>query len=74
VLPCIHRVFSNLKTRPRETHHGVDLPHLQTYLDEYTFRFNRRRLPMAAFQTLLDLGAQRGLTPYTQLYCSERRG
>jgi len=25
----------------------------QVYLDEFVFRFNRRRTPMAAFQTLL---------------------
>ncbi|MGQ0665656.1 MAG: IS1595-like element ISAbc1 family transposase, partial [Nitrospiraceae bacterium] len=33
-----------------------------------TFRFNRRRTPMAAFQTLLGLGSQRPSTTYNQLY------
>lgn len=42
--------------------------HLQAYLDEFTFRFNRRRTPMAAFQTLLGLGAQQAPTTYDQLY------
>jgi transposase-like protein len=74
VLPRIHRAFSNLKTWLRGTHHGVDPPYLQAYLDEYTFRFNRRRTPMAAFQTLLGLGTQRGPTTYKQLYRSERNG
>jgi hypothetical protein len=41
--------------------------HLQVYVDEFTFRFNRRRTPRAAFQTLLGLGAQRGPTTYRQL-------
>jgi hypothetical protein len=29
---------------------------LQVYLDEFIFRHNRRRQPMAPFQTLLGLG------------------
>ena len=38
--------------------------HLPVYLDEFTFRFNRRRTPMAAFQTLLGLQAQQPPTTY----------
>src|SRR5207247_7676171 len=53
ILPRIHRVFGNLKTWLRGTHHGVGHAHLQAYLDEFAFRFKRRRTPMAAFQTLL---------------------
>src|SRR2546427_235101 len=68
VLPRVHRVFGNLKTSLRGTHHGVGHQHLQAYLDEFTFRFNRRRTPMAAFQTLLGLGAQQAPTTYDQLY------
>lgn len=52
-LPHIHRVFSNLKAWLIGTHHGVSPKHLQAYLNEFTFRFNRRRIPMAAFQTAL---------------------
>ena len=36
----------------------VSAEHLQVYLDEFTFRFNRRRTPMAGVQTLLGLGGQ----------------
>ena len=61
-LPRVHRVFGNLQTWLRGTHHGVGGKHLQVYLDEFTFRLNRRRMPQAAFQTLLGLGAQRGPT------------
>ena len=32
--------------------------HLQVYLDEFIFRYNRRRTPIAAFQTLLGLSSQ----------------
>src|SRR6266705_5785241 len=55
LLPRGHRVFGNLKAWLVGTHHGVAGAHLQVYLDEFTFRFNRRRTPMAAFQTLLGL-------------------
>jgi transposase-like protein len=74
ILPRVHRVFGNLKTWLRGTHHGVGHHHLQAYLDEFTFRFNRRRTPMAAFQTLLGLGSQRPPTTYNQLYGVESTG
>jgi len=49
----------------------VSAKHLQSYLDEFTFRFNRRHSPMAAFQTLLGLGGQQGATTYKQLCAVE---
>ena len=71
ILPRVHRVFGNLQTWLRGTHHGVSAKHLQSYLDEFTFRFNRRHSPMAAFQTLLGLGGQQGATTYKQLCAVE---
>lgn len=72
LLPHIHRVLGNLKTWLGGTHHGVGHDHLQGYLDEFAFRFNRRRTPMAAFQTLLGLAAGvHGPTSYDMLYRSE---
>lgn len=64
----IHRVFSNLKTWLLGTHHGVSKQHLQAYLNEYTFRFNRRGTPMAAFQTVLGLVKERFGPTYRGLY------
>jgi len=64
----IHRVFSNLKTWLLGTHHGVSPQHLQAYLNEFVFRFNRRRTPMAAFQTVLGLISQRYGPTYEELY------
>ncbi len=64
----IHRVFSNLKTWLIGTHHGVSKQHLQAYLNEYIFRFNRRGVPMAAFQTVLGLSGQRLGPTYKGLY------
>lgn len=49
------------------THRGVSDDHLQVYLDEYAFRHNRRSTPMAAFQTLLGLGALHNPTTYQQI-------
>ncbi|WP_028278375.1 IS1595 family transposase [Arthrobacter sp. H5] len=58
VLPRAHRAISNFKSWLRGTHRGVSAEHLQVYLDEFIFRYNRRRTPMAAFQTLLGLSSQ----------------
>jgi hypothetical protein len=42
-LPAIHLVFSLAKRWLLGTHHGAVRPkHLQRYLDEFVFRFNRR--------------------------------
>ena len=42
--PLVHRIASLLKRWLMGTHHGrVEKTHLKYYLDEYTFRFNRRR-------------------------------
>ena len=42
-LPAIHLVFGLAKRWLLGTHHGaVSAKHLQAYLDEYVFRFNRR--------------------------------
>jgi hypothetical protein len=40
---------------------------LQVYVDEFTFRFHRRRTQMAAFQTLLDLQSQQPPTTYRSI-------
>jgi transposase-like protein len=74
LFPRIHRVFSNLKTWLAGTHHGVGRAHLPQYLDEFVFRFNRRRTPMAAFQSLLGLTGLHAPTTYHQLYAGEPTG
>ena len=67
LLPRAHRASSNLKTWLQGTHRGVSPRHLQVYVDEFVFRHNRRRNPMAAFQTLLGLGAIHGPTTYAEI-------
>jgi transposase-like protein len=66
-LPRAHRAVSNLKAWMLGTHRGVSKQHLAVYLDEYVFRHNRRRTPMAAFQTLLGLGALHEPQTYEQI-------
>lgn len=66
-LPRAHRAISNLKAWMLGTHRGVSREHLHVYLDEYVFRHNRRRTPMAAFQTLLGLGALHEPMTYDQI-------
>jgi len=51
VLPLADRAIGNLQQWLIGTYHGVSRDQLQVYLDEFVFRHNRRRQPMAAFQT-----------------------
>jgi transposase-like protein len=67
VLPRAHRALSNLKTWLQGTHHGVSPQHLQVYLDEFVFRHNRRRTPLAGFQTPLGLGAAHQPTTHREI-------
>ena len=67
LLPRAHRAISNLKTWLQGTHHGVSPKHLPVYLDEFVFRHNRRRTPLAGFQTLLGLGTVHEPTAYHEI-------
>ena len=63
VVPLADRAIGNLQPWLIGTYHGVSRSQLPVYLDEFVFRHNRRRTPMAAFQTLLGLGTARRPTP-----------
>ncbi len=67
-LPLIHLVFSNLKAWWLGTHHGTSQQHLQAYLNEYTFRFNRRFYPMTAFNSVLGIAVKTIPPTYAALY------
>ena len=59
LLPHVHMIISLLKRWLLGTHQGaVQEMHLQAYLDEYVFRFNRRK------------AAKRGLLFYRLLECA----
>jgi transposase-like protein len=67
-LPIVHLVFSNLKTWLNGIHHGVSHQHLQAYLNEFTFRFNRRFYPFNAFRSLLGIAGGISAPTYAELY------
>ncbi len=63
ILTWIHRVFSNLKRWALGVHHGLRRKHVQRYLDEFVFRWNRRRHRRTSLDSLLGIGL--GLPPAT---------
>ena len=70
-LPIIHLVFANLKTWLNGIHHGVSHQHLQAYLNEFTFRFNRRFYPFNAFRSLLGIAGDVIAPTYAELYSGD---
>ena len=72
-LPIIHLVFANLKTWLIGIHHGVSHQHLQAYLNEFTFRLNRRFYPFNAFRSLLGIAGDTSAPTYAELYSGEWR-
>ena len=72
-LPIIHLVFANLKTWLNGIHHGVSHQHLQAYLNEFTFRFNRRLYPFNAFRSLLGIAGDVTAPTYAELYSGDWR-
>ncbi len=55
VLLWIHRVFALLKRWGLGTYHGLRRKHIDTYLNEFVFRYNRRFYRHVSFETLLGL-------------------
>jgi transposase-like protein len=74
VLPWVHRVFANAKRWAMGVYHGLREKHLQRYLDEFVFRFNRRRAPQAAFSRLLGLATATGPHPCKSIITSGLTG
>jgi hypothetical protein len=72
LLPLCHVIFSNLKSWLLGTHHGAPLSkHMQAYLDEYVFRFNRRHYDMIAFRKMLGFGMMKLAPTFDDLYVEE---
>ena len=67
-LPIVHLMFGNLKTWLRGCHHGVSPQHLQAYLNEFAFRFNRRFYPFNSFRSLLGISGRAPAPTYKGLY------
>ena len=52
-LKAIHIIISNAKAFINGTYHGLGRKHLQAYLDEFSYRFNRRFVSNQLFNRLL---------------------
>jgi transposase-like protein len=50
----LHKAISNAKSFLLGTYHGIKGKHLQAYLTEYTYRYNRRRFQREWFNRLLQ--------------------
>ena len=72
VLPWIHQMFSNLKGWARGVYHGLRRKYLQTYLDEFVFRFNRRRTRHATFRSLFAIAIRAKPVTYNMLVAPEQ--
>jgi ISXO2-like transposase domain len=64
VLPWIHRVFSLMKRWGLGTYHGLRRKHVDTYLNEFVFRYNRRFYRHVSFETMLGLALHHHPTSY----------
>lgn len=53
-LPWVHTIISNAKRFILGTYHGLDSKHLQAYLDEFCYWFNRRFWEDQLFDRLLS--------------------
>ena len=67
ILPWCHIVFGNLKNWLRGTFHGVSGKHLQRYLDEFVYRFDRRWREEELFGFVLRRAAHAEPLPYHRL-------
>ena len=67
ILPWAHTAFGNLKTWLRGTLHGVSPKHLQRYLDEFSYRFDRRWHESDLFGLVLRRVAGGQPLPYRRL-------
>ena len=75
LLPAVHRVASLAKRWLLGTHQGsVDDAHLPSYLDEFVFRFNRRRSRSRGmvFYRVLELAVAHDPVRYEDLIASKR--
>lgn len=73
ILPWSHRIFGNLKTWLRGTFHGVSKKHMQRYLDEFVYRFDRRWRETEMFGFVLERALRGTPLAYSQLVAESGR-
>ena len=62
-----HIIISNVKAFINGTFHGLDSIHLQRYLDEFCYRFNRRWYTDNIFDRLINICARSSKITYYEL-------
>lgn len=63
VLPWVHIAISNAKRMLLDIHHKIKSDFLQSYLNEFCYKFNRRYFGEAMFDRLLLAGVSAVLAP-----------
>lgn len=71
LLPWTHRLIANAKAVISGPHRGVSEKHLQRYLSEVCYRFNRRFWPGESFHRLLNACATTSTVTGNELMASE---
>lgn len=67
LLKWVHVFISNAKSSINGTFHGLEEKHLQRYLDEFCYRFNRRFWEPQLFNRLLNACISTESITYTEL-------
>ena len=67
LLPWVHRVISNAKAVIRGSHRGISEKHLQSYLSEICYRFNRRFWERELFDRLIKACVSTETITYSDL-------
>ncbi|HZZ23582.1 MAG TPA: IS1595 family transposase [Roseiarcus sp.] len=67
VLPWSHRAFALMKRWALGTYHGLRRKHIDAYLNEFVFRYNRRFHRHVSFETILSLAAHRRPVTYRDI-------
>ena len=65
--PDLHRTIMGFKGWLRGMHHHVE--HLQSYINEYTYRFNRNYMKGNIFDNLIDRMMASPPCPYKMIIC-----
>jgi transposase-like protein len=66
-LPWVHILIGNVKNFIRGTYHGVSHKHLQSYLSEFCYRFNRRFNELQITDRLLTACLNTSVITYAEL-------
>jgi transposase-like protein len=66
-LHWLHTVISNAKAFIGGTYHGLDSKYLQAYLNEFCYRFNRRKFKGELFNRLLSCCSSTHVITYSEL-------